>query len=111
VKRIKESFFAIREEEIESKLHLQSPWLLRLELDRAKMIGRKLTMHYVASRTAESFKIDLFVIWSEDNSEKLVIRCRVLSWEGEIRKMMAWTQLKKISSSDSWRTRCSPPSA
>ena len=28
-----ESFFAIPDEEIESKLHLQSPWLLCLELD------------------------------------------------------------------------------
>ena len=73
-----ESFFAIPDEEIASKLHLQSPWLLRLELDRAKMIDRKLTMHYVAGRISESFKTDLFVIWSEDNSEKLIIRCRVL---------------------------------
>ncbi|TFY81801.1 hypothetical protein EWM64_g2217 [Hericium alpestre] len=73
-----EAFFAIPDEEVESKLHLQSPWLLRLELDRAKMIDRKLTMEYVAGRIAESFKTDLFVIWSEDNSEKLVIRCRVL---------------------------------
>ncbi|KAI0075928.1 beta and beta-prime subunits of DNA dependent RNA-polymerase [Panus rudis PR-1116 ss-1] len=73
-----ESFFAIPDEEMESKIHLQSPWLLRLELDRAKMIDRKLDMTYVAGRIAESFKTDLFVIWSEDNSEKLVIRCRVL---------------------------------
>ncbi|KAH0590072.1 DNA-directed RNA polymerase II subunit rpb1 [Termitomyces sp. J132] len=73
-----ESFFAIPDEEIESKLHLQSPWLLRLEMDRAKMIDRKLTMQYVATRIAESFKTDLFVIWSEDNSEKLIIRCRVI---------------------------------
>ncbi|THG98988.1 hypothetical protein EW026_g3272 [Hermanssonia centrifuga] len=73
-----ESFFAIPDDEVESKLHLQSPWLLRLELDRAKMIDRKLTMAYVAGRIAESFKTDLFVIWSEDNSEKLIIRCRVL---------------------------------
>ncbi|KZT68820.1 DNA-directed RNA polymerase II, subunit 1 [Daedalea quercina L-15889] len=73
-----ESFFAIPDEEVEGKLHLQSPWLLRLELDRAKMIDRKLTMSYVAGRIAESFKTDLFVIWSEDNSEKLIIRCRVL---------------------------------
>ncbi|KAG1868058.1 hypothetical protein C8R48DRAFT_771763 [Suillus tomentosus] len=43
-----ESFFAIPDEEIESKLHLQSPWLLRLELDHAKMIDRKLTMAYIA---------------------------------------------------------------
>ncbi|KAF7797788.1 hypothetical protein EIP86_008990 [Pleurotus ostreatoroseus] len=73
-----ESFFAIPDEEVEQKLHLQSPWLLRLELDRAKMIDRKLTMAYVAGRIAESFKTDLFVIWSEDNSEKLIICCRVL---------------------------------
>jgi DNA-directed RNA polymerase II subunit RPB1 len=73
-----ESFFAIPDEEVESKLHLQSPWLLRLELDRAKMIDRKLTMPYVAGRIAGSFKTDIFVIWSEDNSEKLVIRCHVL---------------------------------
>ncbi|KAE9393327.1 beta and beta-prime subunits of DNA dependent RNA-polymerase [Gymnopus androsaceus JB14] len=73
-----ESFFAIPDEEVESKLHLQSPWLLRLEPDRAKMLDRKLTMAYVASRIAESFKTDLFVIWSEDNAEKLVIRCRAL---------------------------------
>ncbi|KAJ7293955.1 DNA-directed RNA polymerase II, subunit 1, partial [Mycena rebaudengoi] len=72
-----EDFFAIPDEDIESKLHLQSPWLLRLELNRTKMVG-KLTMHYVASRIAESFKTDLFVIWSEDNSDKLIIRCRVL---------------------------------
>ncbi|KAF7340221.1 DNA-directed RNA polymerase subunit [Mycena venus] len=72
-----EDFFAIPDEEVESKLHLQSPWLLRLELNRSKMVG-KLTMHYVASRIAESFKTDLFVIWSEDNADKLIIRCRVL---------------------------------
>ncbi|KDQ53026.1 hypothetical protein JAAARDRAFT_197811 [Jaapia argillacea MUCL 33604] len=73
-----ESFFAIPDDDVESKLHLQSPWLLRLELDRAKMIDRKLTMPYVAGRIADSFKTDLFVIWSEDNSENLIIRCRVL---------------------------------
>jgi len=35
-------------------------------------------MHYVAGWITESFKTDLFVIWSEDNSEKLIIHCRVL---------------------------------
>jgi len=63
---------------VESKLHLQSPWLLRLELDQAKMLDRKLTMAYVAGRIAECFKTDLFVIWNEDNSDKLIIGCRVL---------------------------------
>ncbi|KAI0286600.1 beta and beta-prime subunits of DNA dependent RNA-polymerase [Russula aff. rugulosa BPL654] len=73
-----EAFFAIPDEEMEQQLHLQSPWLLRLEMDRPKMIDRKLTMEFVANRIKENFKSDLFVIWSEDNSEKLIIRCRIL---------------------------------
>ncbi|PAV21644.1 beta and beta-prime subunits of DNA dependent RNA-polymerase [Pyrrhoderma noxium] len=77
-KEFVDAFFAIPDDEIEQNLHLQSPWLLRLELDRAKMLDRKLTMHYVAGRIAANFKTDLFVIWSEDNAEKLIIRCRVL---------------------------------
>ena len=78
-----ESFFAIHDGEIEGKLHLQSPWSLRMELNRAKMIDRKLTMAYIADGIAESFKTDLFIIWSEDNSEKLIIRCRVLGGAGK----------------------------
>ncbi|KAG2339565.1 hypothetical protein BDR05DRAFT_967736 [Suillus weaverae] len=35
-------------------------------------------MAYVAGRIVESFKTDLFVIWSEDSSEKLIIHCCVL---------------------------------
>ena len=38
------------------------------------MIDSKLTMSHIASRIAEAFNKDLFVIWSEDNSEKLIIR-------------------------------------
>ena len=31
-------------------------------------------MQYVAGRIAESFKTDFFIIWSEDNSEKLIAK-------------------------------------
>ncbi|KAJ7758196.1 beta and beta-prime subunits of DNA dependent RNA-polymerase [Mycena maculata] len=72
-----EDFFAIPDEEFESTLHLQSPWLIRMELRREEMVG-KLTMHYVARRIAESFPTDLSILWSEDNADKLIIRCRVL---------------------------------
>ncbi|TEB18855.1 beta and beta-prime subunits of DNA dependent RNA-polymerase [Coprinellus micaceus] len=57
-----ESSSAIPDEDIESKLHLQSSWSVRLVLGRSK--------------TVECFKSDLFVIWSEDNSDKLVIHGR-----------------------------------
>lgn len=73
-----EAFFAIPDPEIEAKLHVLSPWVLRLELDRSKMLDRKLEMAYVASKIGEKFTSDLFIIWSEDNSEKLVIRCRIV---------------------------------
>ncbi|KDR65514.1 hypothetical protein GALMADRAFT_1364541, partial [Galerina marginata CBS 339.88] len=38
----------------------------------------KLIVHYVVGRIAESFKTDSFLIWSEDNSKKLVVCCCVL---------------------------------
>ncbi|KAF9488927.1 hypothetical protein BDN71DRAFT_1533359 [Pleurotus eryngii] len=43
------------------------------------MIDRKLTLAYVAGRISECLKNNIFVIWSEDNVEKLIVRCRVLS--------------------------------
>ena len=53
-----ESFFAIPDKDVESEVHLQSPWLLCLILDCAKMIDRKLSMQYVVGRIAESFKTE-----------------------------------------------------
>jgi DNA-directed RNA polymerase II subunit RPB1 len=56
-------------------LCLQSPWLLRLEMDRAKMADRKLTMEFVAYRIKENSKSELFIIRSKDNlnSEELIV--------------------------------------
>ncbi|KAI6095134.1 RNA polymerase 2 [Pisolithus croceorrhizus] len=55
-----------------------SLWLLQLVVDHTRMIDWKLTMVYVAGHIAESFQMDLFIIWSEDSLEKLVIHCHVL---------------------------------
>ncbi|KAI5986965.1 hypothetical protein F5J12DRAFT_678175, partial [Pisolithus orientalis] len=62
------SFFTIPDEEIESKLHLQSPWHLWLALDHARKIDWSLAV--VAGWISGSFKMDLFIIWSKDNLEK-----------------------------------------
>jgi hypothetical protein len=73
------------------------------------MIDRNLlSMQYVAGRITESFKTDLFVIWSEDNSEKLVFRCCVL---GSPDKDDVWAPLKKPFSFGNSRTPCSTRSA
>lgn len=73
-----EAYFSIPDEAVEASLHKQSPWLLRLELDRAKMLDKQLSMSQVAEKISQSFGEDLFVMWSEDNADKLIIRCRVV---------------------------------
>ncbi|KAL6937744.1 DNA-directed RNA polymerase II subunit rpb1 [Hanseniaspora osmophila] len=70
--------FSLMDEETEAQLEYQSPWLLRLELDRAAMSDKDLTMGQIGEKIKETFKNDLFVIWSEDNAEKLIVRCRVV---------------------------------
>ena len=56
-----------------------SPYLLRLELDNAKMIDKNLGMDEVANKIAASFDGQMHIIWSDDNAEKRVIRCRVVN--------------------------------
>lgn len=73
-----EAYFAIPDEKVEESIDKQSPWLLRLELDRAKMLDKQLTMSQVAEKISQNFGEDLFVIWSDDTADKLIIRCRVV---------------------------------
>ena len=73
-----EAYFAIPDEKVEESLGKQSPWLLRLEIDRAKMLDKQLTMFQVAEKISQNFGEDLFVIWSDDTADKLIIRCRVV---------------------------------
>ncbi|KAJ2114845.1 DNA-directed RNA polymerase II core subunit rpo21, partial [Coemansia sp. RSA 788] len=56
-----------------------SPWLLRLELNRNKVVDKKLSVNEVVERIAEDFKGDLQVFGSDDNAEKMVIRCRIVN--------------------------------
>lgn len=56
-----------------------SPWLLRLELDRARLLDKQLTMAEVAARIGDEFDRDLQVLANDDNAEHLVIRCRIVN--------------------------------
>lgn len=53
-----------------------SQWLLRIELDRYKMLDCKLTLEMIADRIHSDFGNDLHVIFNDDNAEKLVLRIR-----------------------------------
>ena len=74
-----DAFFAIPDEEVEQTLERQSPWLLRLVLDRAQMLDKDLSMAEVAAKIQDLFSGDLFVMHSEDNAEQLVIRIRIIN--------------------------------
>ncbi|EMD30649.1 hypothetical protein CERSUDRAFT_101132 [Gelatoporia subvermispora B] len=69
--------FTVPDEGAETTLHLQSLWPLRLE-----------------SYCGE-FDADPFVIWSGDNSEKLIMRCEFsVAW---IKMKTAWTVSRRTS--------------
>ncbi|KAG8696619.1 DNA-directed RNA polymerase II subunit rpb1, partial [Ceratobasidium sp. 395] len=70
-----ETFFAIPDDSNECTLSQQSPWVLRIELDRAKVLDKKLDMSYITDRIERAFYQDMKVIPSDDNSEKLILRC------------------------------------
>ncbi|KAJ2758374.1 DNA-directed RNA polymerase II core subunit rpo21, partial [Coemansia sp. BCRC 34490] len=59
-----------------------SPWLLRLELNRNKVIDKKLSVNEIVEKILAEFKGNLLCFGSDDNAEKMVIRCRVIKPEG-----------------------------
>ena len=48
-----------------------------LKMNCAKMINHKLIMEFVTDEIKDNFKLYLLVVWSEDNSEKLISHCRI----------------------------------
>jgi DNA-directed RNA polymerase II subunit RPB1 len=74
-----EGYFFIPDEGVEDMLDRMSPWVLRLELDRAKMLDKDLDIDYVRTKISDKFGTDLHVIASDQNAEKLIIRCRTVS--------------------------------
>ncbi|TGO54691.1 hypothetical protein BCON_0103g00020 [Botryotinia convoluta] len=72
-----ESYFIIPEEHHDSPDN-QSRWLLRLILDRQKMLDKGLKVDDVAIKIKENYPKDLAVIFSDNNAEQQVIRIRMI---------------------------------
>ncbi|KAL0211790.1 hypothetical protein RCL1_005416 [Eukaryota sp. TZLM3-RCL] len=68
-------------EEMDVKSESFKPWLLRLELDRELMIDKKLTVADVAAAISREYGNDIHMIFSNEFSDKLVIRLRALPTE------------------------------
>ncbi|KAI1002707.1 DNA-directed RNA polymerase II subunit [Podosphaera aphanis] len=72
-----ESYFIIPEEHHDAPEN-QSRWLLRLILDRQKMLDKGLRVEDVAIKIKENYPKDLAVIFSDNNAEQQVIRIRMI---------------------------------
>ncbi|KAI0171178.1 hypothetical protein BJ166DRAFT_215672 [Pestalotiopsis sp. NC0098] len=72
---IVDSYFMVFSEGQEA-LNLQSRWLLRITLDRQKMLDKNLIVDDVAARLKEDYPKDLAVISSDNNADQQVIRIR-----------------------------------
>lgn len=79
---IVESYFLIPDEHHDTPDH-QSRWLLRLTLDRQKMLDKELRVEDVAHRIKELYKSDLAVVFSDNNAEEMVIRIRVIKQDDD----------------------------
>ncbi|KAJ2707383.1 DNA-directed RNA polymerase II core subunit rpo21 [Coemansia sp. IMI 203386] len=55
-----------------------SPWLLRLELNRQKVLDKKLSVNEIVEKISGVFTNDMLVFGSDDNADKMVIRCRIM---------------------------------
>lgn len=71
-----ESYFIIPDE-VEDTDN-QSRWLLRITLDRQKMLDKGLKVDDVALKVREAYPTDLAVIFSDNNAEEQVIRIRMI---------------------------------
>jgi len=95
------AYYAMPDDDL--NLSRTSPWLLRIELNRKMMLDKKLTMADVSNKISDDFQRDLMCICSDDNAEKLIIRCRIISEESADKQSEVQEEedvfLKKIESS------------
>jgi len=78
-----ESYFILPEED--EVIESQSKWLLRIILDRKKLLDKSITIGEVAGKIKEEFKPNLAVIFSDENADEQVMRVRFI-WDSNLTK-------------------------
>ncbi|KAK0731399.1 hypothetical protein B0H67DRAFT_479357 [Lasiosphaeris hirsuta] len=72
-----ESYFLIPDSTEAETLETQSRWLLRITLDRQKMLDKGLRVEDVAQSIKDGYKSELAVVFSDNNAEEMVLRLRL----------------------------------
>ncbi|EUC33479.1 hypothetical protein COCVIDRAFT_111692 [Bipolaris victoriae FI3] len=78
-----ESYFILPDED--EVIESQSKWLLRIILDRKKLLDKSITIGEVAGKIKEEFKPNLAVIFSDENADEQVMRVRFI-WDQNLQK-------------------------
>ena len=73
-----ESYFLIPDDG-QDTIDQQSRWLLRITLDRQKMLDKEIRVEDIAQRIKEEYPNDLAVIFSDNNADEQIIRIRTVN--------------------------------
>jgi DNA-directed RNA polymerase II subunit RPB1 len=78
-----ESYFIVPEED--EVIESQSKWLLRVILDRKKLLDKNISIGEVAGKIKAEFAPNLAVIFSDENADEQVMRVRFI-WDGNLKQ-------------------------
>ncbi|KAH7390937.1 hypothetical protein DE146DRAFT_618562 [Phaeosphaeria sp. MPI-PUGE-AT-0046c] len=78
-----ESYFIVPEED--EVIESQSKWLLRIILDRKKLLDKNISINEVAGKIKAEFAPNLAVIFSDENADEQVMRVRFI-WDGNLKQ-------------------------
>ena len=80
------NFYSVFEQEKTQDADKWSKWLLRMEFDRDTMFGKNISMDDVAFALEQKFSEEVHLIYSDYNSERLVMRIRLTNDQKESTK-------------------------
>lgn len=78
-----EAYFLLEAPQTED-LDRQTRWVLRITLDRQKMLDKELRVEDVAQRLKDEYSDDLAVIFNDDNDDEQIIRVRSIRDKADV---------------------------
>jgi len=78
-----ESYFIIPEDDLDTSQ--QSKWLLRIILDRKKLLDKNITITEVAGKIKQEFHPNIAVIFSDENADEQILRVRFV-WDHNLKE-------------------------
>ena len=90
------AYFDVENDEDVSRM---SPWLLRIEMNRAMMVDKKLTLAMIAEKINSEFENELSCIFNDDNAAKMILRVSGIPDTGSCMRVLlclSWLTSKSV---------------